>query len=53
MVVLRHNRHEQHSAASMKVVETTLNDDDINLSKQYYRSGLLSPTSLPELTGQS
>ena len=35
MVVPRHNRHEQHSAASMKVVETTLNDDDINLSKQY------------------
>jgi hypothetical protein len=35
MVVLRHNRHEQHSAASMIVVEITLNDGDINLSKQY------------------
>jgi hypothetical protein len=35
MVVLRRNRLEQHSAASMKGVEIILNDDDINLSKQY------------------
>jgi hypothetical protein len=35
MVVLRYNRLEQHSAASMKVVEITLNDDEINLSKYY------------------
>src|SRR3954451_24288607 len=50
MVVLRRNRPQQHSAASMKVVEIILNDDDINLSKQYHtplgrREKNLTPTT--------
>ena len=35
MVVLRRNRPQQHRATSMKVVEITLNDVELNLSKQY------------------
>jgi hypothetical protein len=42
MVVRRRNRPQQHRTASMKVAEMTLNECDINLSKQYQPAGGLT-----------